>query len=406
MAVDLGSSNTTRYHTVPDHADFTLPDGDWTWLTLCYPQSGADTKYIISTGDWGAANTINLYLYGDTVGGVGVRVASVGEVFLAGAVNAMPLDAWCWLYACRRSGNLFAGQISLGASSGKEAAAVAMSGSQDSTTGPYIGFRAAGVSRPWKGRWSQVAYIPGVAISADQAVDLARGAPLLSMPFAPSIKFLLHGRSANDATIVDLISGKVATKQGTSYGTNEEDAQTPYIWLPEYTRGVISTAEVNLTVAAITQSTTVNSSSISQEYNLDAGLGATQLTTVSSVEIALGVVVNLEASSATQATTVSSVAISQDYNLVADVISQSTLVSSVEISLGTLTQLIVDAILQGNSVASIAISQEYNLAVNAITQAMGVSSVDIRVFSTIWTPESVTDSDWTATSPLTSTWST
>jgi hypothetical protein len=226
------------------------------------------------------------------------------------------------------------------------------------------------------------------------------------MPFAPSITFLLHGRSANDATIIDLIGGKVATKQGTSYGTEEEEVQTPYIWLPEYTRGTISTAEINLTAAAITQSTTVSSPAISQEYNLDVGLGATQLTTVSSVEIELGVVVTLEASGATQANTVSSVAISQEYNLVADGVAQTTRVSSVEISLGTLTQLIVDVISQGNSVASVAISQEYNLAVNTIAQVTSISSVGIRVISTIWLPEGGVASDWTAASPVSSTWST
>ncbi|WP_090878975.1 hypothetical protein [Nitrosovibrio sp. Nv6] len=80
-------------------------------------------------------------------------------------------------------------------------------------------------------------------MTAAQALELASEAPILGMSFAPNIKFLLHGRTASDATIADLIGGKVATRQGTSYGTNEEDIQTPYIWLPEYTRGVASASD-------------------------------------------------------------------------------------------------------------------------------------------------------------------
>ena len=80
MAIDFGNPNTGRYYTVPDHADFTLPNSDWTYLALV-ERNGASstTNYIVSTGDFGSANSINLYVYGDGVSGVGVKVSTFTE---------------------------------------------------------------------------------------------------------------------------------------------------------------------------------------------------------------------------------------------------------------------------------------------------------------------------------------
>jgi hypothetical protein len=236
MAIDFGSSNPSRYYTVPDHADFTLPDSDWTWIALVeFNGSTSAGNYVVSTGDWGAPNSLNLYVYGITAGAA-IKVASLPEVWL----TTEPLVAGkpYWVYAVRRSGVLRSGQIAVGGSSPSESASVAITGSLNSGTGPYIANRAAGLVRPWNGRMSQIAFVSGAGITVDQVVELARGAPLLSMPFAPQIKALWHGRTSSNAAIIDLIGGKVATKQGTGYGTNEEDAQTPYIWTPASTKGV------------------------------------------------------------------------------------------------------------------------------------------------------------------------
>ncbi|WP_218117953.1 hypothetical protein [Nitrosospira sp. Nl5] len=141
------------------------------------------------------------------------------------------------MYATRRSGSLYVGYVPLSGSVSESSGQV-ISGTSNGTL-LYIGTRNdLNTVRFWLGKWGQVAFVSGAGITAAQAVELAKGAPLLGMPFAPSIKFLLHGRSANDATITDLIGGHVATRQGTGYGTSEEDAQTPYVWAPEYSRGV------------------------------------------------------------------------------------------------------------------------------------------------------------------------
>lgn len=230
MAIDLGSSNTTRYHSVPDHADFTLPNGDWAWIALVYPQSAADTKYIISTGSFGAANSFNLFLNNTaSPDGWGCRVDALTAVTIAGVPA---LDTWYWVYGTRRSGSYYVGAAALGGT-GSESAGVAISASYNSATGPNLGRRAdAEPTRYWKGRWGQAAFISGSSITSTQATELAKGASLLSMPFASNNKALWHGQSSSGATLVDIINGRVATKQGATYGTSEEDVQTPYIWTP------------------------------------------------------------------------------------------------------------------------------------------------------------------------------
>jgi len=236
MAIDLGSSNTTRYHKLEDHEDFTLPNGDWAWVTLARVETTANPRYLISTNTVGAANSFNLLIDSGFL-----QVATqVNTGALLRAPVAPASGARMWAYVTRRSGSLYIGWAPVGGSSANESEAQAISGTSNGSL-LYIGARNdLNTARFWQGGWSQVALVSGAGITAAQAIELAKGAPLLSMPFAPSIKFLLHGRTASDATITDLIGGKVATRQGTGYGTNEEDAQTPYIWGPEYTRGVSS----------------------------------------------------------------------------------------------------------------------------------------------------------------------
>lgn len=233
MAIDLGSGNTSRYYSVPDHADFSLPNGDWAWVTLIYPQDSGATKYIISTGTYGSANSFNMFQYGGA--GVGIKVDALAEV---NTTPSATLNTWIWLYGTRRSNNLYVGVIPVGGGTVTESSGLAVAAGYNSTTGPNIGRRSDGTAdRHWKGRWGQIAFVSGAGITSAQAAELAKGAPLLSMPFAPQIKFLLHGRTAS-ATVADLISGHVATRQSTGYGTSEEDAQTPYFWIPQYIRGV------------------------------------------------------------------------------------------------------------------------------------------------------------------------
>jgi len=388
MAIDLGPSNSGRYHTLSDHADFTLPDSNWTWLALVQRNgASAVANYMLSTGDWGDANSFNLYVYGDGTGGVGVKVSTFTEAWLSGSSYSLTLDKWYWLYAVRRGGLLYGGQIQVGGSSVDETGGFSISGSQNSTIGPRIGYRALGLIRPWNGRWGEVAFIQGTGLTAAQMVEIANGGQLFSVA-GPNIKFLLHGRNAADAAISDLISGHVATRQGGSYGTNEEDIETPYIWTPTYVRGVggashtltvdnasqgntASTAAITqanaLVGAASTQGNTASASAITQAHVLAVANGD-QANSASTPAVTLGSAVVLAASNAEQGNTAVTGAITQAHVLIHSPSVQDNVAAASAIVQAHV--LAAAAAAQGNAASDPAISLtvENDLAVSNATQ--------------------------------------
>src|SRR5687768_13401996 len=109
MAIDLGSSNTTRYYSVPDHADFSLPNGDWAWIALAYPENTGATKYLISTGPYQTANAFNLLWYLDGGAGLSMNVHSLLDT--TSPTTTAPLNKWYWVYGTRRSNTMFVGRV-------------------------------------------------------------------------------------------------------------------------------------------------------------------------------------------------------------------------------------------------------------------------------------------------------
>lgn len=376
MAIDLGSGNTTRYHSVPDHADFSLPNWDWAWVTLCYPQDSAATKYIVSTGGFGLANSFNLFLYNSASPvGWAARVDSLTETNIPGVPS---VNTWYWVYATRRSSNYYVGAVPVGGTSASESTGVPISISYNSTTGPNIGRRSDGTAdRHWKGRWGQVAFISGASITAAQAVELAGGAPLLSMPFAPTIKALWHGKNANDSTLVDIVGGHVATRQGTSYGTSEEDIQTPYIWVPEYIRGVTTTVTThNLTASNSTQANTASGPAVTQTHVI-AGANSTQ----SNAAVAGAITQDhtLSIASATQTNTASEGSVSTIalHNLAVSNANQANTGSTAVITQAHV--LVHSPSIQDNIAAESAIVQQHVLAIANAAQANAASDAAITV---------------------------
>lgn len=52
MAVDFGMANASRYYTTPDDASFTMPDGDWTIISVAQSDTGDyNGQYLLSTGN-------------------------------------------------------------------------------------------------------------------------------------------------------------------------------------------------------------------------------------------------------------------------------------------------------------------------------------------------------------------
>lgn len=359
MAIDFGNPNTGRYYTVPDHADFTLPNSDWTYLALV-ERNGASstTNYIVSTGDFGSANSINLYVYGDGVSGVGVKVSTFTETWNNEFTDSLTLNTPYWIYAVRRSGILRAGQIPLGGASTKESTAVAISGSQDSSTALHIGYRALGSIRPWNGRWEQVAFVSGYGMTTTQIVQLAGGTPLLDMPFAANIEFLLYGQTAADVFVTDLVGGHVATRQGTGYGTNETLMQSPY-------------SAHTLVSDALTQANPASTPAITQTHSL-VGDGATQANIAGESAVVLddiGETITLAATGDTQGNEAETGSIGQTHTITHAPSIQDNIAQSSAVVREQLLEIANAEQSNAAATAAIVVQSINDLSADAITQA-------------------------------------
>lgn len=224
MAVDFGDGNTTRRYTVPDSADFTLPNDDWTWLIAGEITRTSDHSYGISTNGYAAVNSVNL------LSGVGGEIAiayedTIQESIAGGASTNTP-----FILAGRRiSGTLDIAIINIGSSSVNKSSGTSIAGTTSNGSGLWIGSRSdLNTTRHWDGPFTYAALVTGDYVSDDDLIALSNGAPLLAMPFASSLVEVFHFQSSTASTVSGLIKGHVATQAGTSYGTNEEDLITPY----------------------------------------------------------------------------------------------------------------------------------------------------------------------------------
>lgn len=236
MSVDFGSGNTTRWYSIPDSPDFTLPDSDWTWVVAGYNRSHTLAQYLVSNDVWGAANSFNLFTYQSS--GLGVRVGTQTE--LAAFSGALTDGEFYLLYAARRSGTLVAGAIPFGANSFSEGSGVTLSGTTNSLNEINIGRRQDGFSdRYWHGNLEYVAFSNTKAITSDEALALANGLPLLDSDIGQSCHFVLPMHTAS-ASINDIISGNTATQNGTSYGSFEDERFIVYPHTYNFTEAALS----------------------------------------------------------------------------------------------------------------------------------------------------------------------
>lgn len=225
MAVNFGTTNTSRYYTVPDSTDFTLPDGDWTWIVVAKVEAGADPRFLISTNTYGAANSFSLLIASGT-NGLQTRVNTNA---LLEVLSTQPATSvFHVFYVTRRSGFLYTGWKPVGGGAGDESAAQAISGTSD---GPNMTFASRfdlEPTRMWRGAISWAAFIPGKALSAAEAGDLATGTTvLMSSPYAAQVRNLWYFQSSTPSTITDSVNSRVATKFGTGYGADDSDPIPP-----------------------------------------------------------------------------------------------------------------------------------------------------------------------------------
>lgn len=225
MSVNFGSTNSSRYYSVPDNADFTLPDGDWTWVGVVkHSSDGTNSGYLVSTNNFGAVDSFNMFINSTTT--------KFGFVYNTGTIRESPVEvainSWVVVYVTRRSGNLYVGWKPQGGGTGSESPGFAVSGTSDGNTLILGGRADFNVDRMWKGAISWLAFIPGVGLTATQINNLAAGTDvLMSASYAASVRNLWWLQSSADASIADLVNGRVATKVGTGYSADDTDPIPP-----------------------------------------------------------------------------------------------------------------------------------------------------------------------------------
>ncbi len=237
MAVDLGSTNSSRYYTTPDHASLTLPDGDWTILSVARSSILDDSaQYLYSTGMVassppavnlfrGATPGYGAYAYNDTL---------IHDTATAAAVT----DIW-YLYAVSRfSGASWVTICEIGPSSTSNAS-ITKSCTGTSNGGALIhgGRGDLNTARMWRGAISWDALLIGKGLATAEIQDLARGnVVLLDAPYAASVQNVWHYDSKDTTVVTDMVGGLTATQVGTGYGADVADPILPFT--PSATKGV------------------------------------------------------------------------------------------------------------------------------------------------------------------------
>ena len=239
MAVDAGSSgNISRYYSVPDSAGLSLPNKDWTWLTLIRPtQTPTEVTYIISKGAYFEDQSFNLYLYPGS--GLVCQVSMLGSV-LSG--STLPNDKWYWAYATRRSSVLKVGYCEVGTSLSFETGSESIVNEYNSTSALNIGRRSDGdIGRYWQGRYSDTLFINGYSLTQSDVRALALGNRIEDMSFYDHVVFHAEFSSASKSYLVDKTGRYALTRNGTGWGPAEKSPTSrPYASRIDFIPSVLS----------------------------------------------------------------------------------------------------------------------------------------------------------------------
>lgn len=222
MAIDQLSTNSTRYSTVPMASGLYLPDNDWTVFIVGATFVSGSPTYIVSTGNFSAANTFNMWVEGS----VHDWRANVSGTFVSWGAGAV-VDGEPYLaYVTRRNGAIFCGAVSLTSrTANAEGTGVSFSGTVAHTGDLNIGRRADGNStRYYRGRWSNLIISPNSCTTLNEVKQLADGAlGITGTEFFRSKSIHVEGVTATRAKYIDNTGRYEVTTNGTGYGTREED---------------------------------------------------------------------------------------------------------------------------------------------------------------------------------------
>lgn len=217
MSIYFGSSNTTRYYTCPDHADFTLTGGH-TWLAVMAPDltNTSEPKYLISTGGIDVSNSANLFV---TSSGSSLGYSCNGPTVQT--TVAMSSGVFTLSYGRRISGNVSAGAINLTTKVHEKSPGATSSNTSNGGTLTIGGRNDLSNTRMFRGWISWVALL-NVGLSDADLDALAAGTKKLVDDFNANI-VEYWDTTTPSATITGKKKGHVLTRSGTGYGTDGAD---------------------------------------------------------------------------------------------------------------------------------------------------------------------------------------
>ncbi len=262
MAIDLGSSNTTRYLSVADHADFTLPNSDWCWVAVL-KLTGDTSGYVLSTGTYNASNTCTWYRTGNFI-----AMNVNGTERSTNISGIMTSGNWCLLFGRRKSSLLNVGGIDLFTSSITQSTTTSLAAASDGGQ-LNIGARSD-QDTAWffQGVFGYVALIKDTVTDA-QIIEMANGRSPLHMSFAPNVTELWHMQNASD--VVPMIAGHNLTLNGSSYAA-DDDIFVPYLAKVIPIKGEATSGQ-NLTASLFSDSDTFHTATVAPgAVNLSASL--------------------------------------------------------------------------------------------------------------------------------------
>lgn len=258
MAVVYSSGN---YHSVSaDHADFTLPNGDWSIITIARPDTASGGQDIVSTGEWGTSTTYNLYQF-DTVFGFKYEALAAEEIVTVSAGN------WVLLVAQRSGGTVTLRSVPMGSTTVTSSGGVSASNSVNPSVTLHMGRRGDNGDAPFIGALSDVIIVPGQTISNADMQAIATGTAIDSFGWYASRVFW---NIAGTSTQLDETGDHTINVTGTLTSTSDHASLVRF---GDITETITQVTEVD-TAQAFTEK---KAKSVGQVTELDIPQAVTKL---------------------------------------------------------------------------------------------------------------------------------
>lgn len=197
--------SSTKYHSVADHADFTLPNGNWFQLLICRPDDVTGGEDICSNGEYDTSNSLNYYINGNDFG---LKVNSVSDQNVSNATTGN----WFLLCAQRSGTTLTLRSVPMGSTTvGNSGAGATLNTAVNSGNSTYIGRRRDNGDAPFNGAVSDWLIVPGKTISNSDLQAIATGTAIDSFAWYSSATFWAI---LENSTNTDHIGGKTITENG------------------------------------------------------------------------------------------------------------------------------------------------------------------------------------------------